>query len=634
MKRTLLLLLVAALCFTVAGIAAAQESPLHPVFPLLDASGANVVDSGAPISTLMTCGSCHDANFITSHTLHGDGGRVTAGALPPEQLLATGVEMNCFVCHSTAPNNAARVAALASGEQYWANTATLLDTGIVAAADDGSFTYNAAAFAEDGTLLPEFVALQDPKSDNCGACHGQVHLDNQTPLDLAVCDSSQWRTFTTGQVVSPQRISRSGANLSDKADLTRPWDVHAERVLNCVDCHFAVNNPVYALDDPAEQPEHLTFDPRRADFGEYLQRPSHVFASGSTSMRTCESCHDAASTHTWLPYWDRHADQLACESCHVPQNYAPALAYRDATVVRSDGSTIDACRGIDGGIASPPDDPAATLLTGFQPVLLQQTDANGEQSLSPYNLVTVWQWVYGAENQPVPEDAVRAAWLVDGAYAPEVLAAFDSDGDGMLADAELVLDSDAKTALIAARLAALGYSDARVSGEVLPYALHHGVIGGEWAVRECQSCHSEDSRIVAGLPLSDRTPGGVTPVLTGTERVGWNGAISPDEFGHAHFPARDAIGRRDAVFVRTRQRGRRRRAGGADGAGRIRCGDHPRDHARHHRPPPRRTRTRRSARRIYVQCVRAPVALATNGRHLRADLHRHGRTQAGHVQRP
>ncbi len=54
----------------------------------------------------------------------------------------------------------------------------------------------------------------------------------------------------------------------------------------------------------------------------------------------------------------------------------------------------------------------------------------------------------------------------------------------MLADAELVLDSDAKTALIAARLAALGYSDARVSGEVLPYALHHGVIGGESAVRE------------------------------------------------------------------------------------------------------------------------------------------------------
>ncbi len=83
MKRTLLLLLVAALCFTVAGIAAAQESPLHPVFPLLDASGANVVDSGAPISTLMTCGSCHDANFITSPRCMADGGRVQPGRCRP-----------------------------------------------------------------------------------------------------------------------------------------------------------------------------------------------------------------------------------------------------------------------------------------------------------------------------------------------------------------------------------------------------------------------------------------------------------------------------------------------------------------------------------------------------------------------
>lgn len=534
MKRSLLLLAVAVLCFATAGAIAAQESPMHPVFPLLDAGGSNVVDTGAPVSTLLTCGACHDVDFITSHTLHSDGGRTTAGAIPPEQIISTGVEMNCFLCHSTTPDNAARVAALTSGNEFWANTATLLNTGIVASAPNGAFTYNPEAFADDGSLLPEYVALQDPKSDNCGACHGQVHLDNQTPLSLSVCDATDWRTFTTGQVVSPQRISNSGANLSGKADLTRPWDVHAERVLNCVDCHSSVNNPVTSLDS-AEQPEHLAFDPRRPELGEYLERPSHIFASGSTAIRTCDSCHNAAETHDWLPYWDRHAEQLACESCHVPQAYAPALAYRDATVVRADGSYVEACRGIGDALAAPPDDPAATLLTGYQPVLLQQTDGSGDQSLSPYNLVTVWQWVYGPEHLPAPEDAVRSAYLDGGAYAPDVLAAFDADGDGALSDAELVLDSDAKTALIAGRLAAQGYPDAAISGEVLPYALHHNVTGGEWAVRECQTCHSEDSRIVAGLPLSDRTPGGVTPVLADAERVRWNGEIAVDETGALTF---------------------------------------------------------------------------------------------------
>ncbi len=534
MKRSLLLLAVAVICFATAGVIAAQESPLHPTFPLLDAGGSNVLDTGAPVSTLMTCGACHDVDFITSHTLHSDGGRTTAGVLPPEQMISTGVEMNCFLCHSTAPNNAARVAALTSGQEFWANTATLLDTGIVASGSNGAFSYNAEAFADDGSLLPEYVSLQDPKSDHCGACHGQVHLDNQTPLALSVCDSTDWRTFTTGQVISPQRVSNSGANLTGKAELTRPWDVHAERVLNCVDCHSSVNNPVTALDS-AEQPEHLAFDPRRPELGEYLERPSHIFASGSTAIRTCDSCHNAAATHDWLPYWDRHAEQLACESCHVPQSYAPALAYRDATVVRADGSYVEACRGIGEALAAPPDDPTTTLLTGFQPVLLQQTDGSGDQSLSPYNLVTVWQWVYGPEGLPVPEDAIRAAWLDGDAYAPDVLAAFDADDDGALSDAELVLDSDAKTALIAGRLAAQGYPDAAISGEVQPYALHHNVIGGEWAVRECQTCHSEDSRIVAGLPLSDRTPGGVTPVLANAERVSWNGAVTVDEAGTVTF---------------------------------------------------------------------------------------------------
>jgi hypothetical protein len=48
--------------------------PLHPNFALLDADGNNVLDSGAPISTMNTCGTCHDTEFIAEHSFHVDAG--------------------------------------------------------------------------------------------------------------------------------------------------------------------------------------------------------------------------------------------------------------------------------------------------------------------------------------------------------------------------------------------------------------------------------------------------------------------------------------------------------------------------------------------------------------------------------
>ncbi len=531
MKRLIVsLILFALVCFGAAAVALAQSAPLHPVFPLLDETGANVTQSGAAVSTLQTCGSCHNTAFITEHTLHGDGGRTAAGVLPPEQLPSTDVEMNCFLCHTASPNNAARLAALAAGQSAWANTATLVDSGIVTQTEAG-YSYNPDAFDAQGALKSDYITLQDPRSDNCGACHGQVHLDNRTPLALSIDDPLQWRTFTTGQVISPQRISGSGANISGRSSLTRTWDVHAERVLNCVDCHYSLNNPVFA--QPSAAPEHLAFDPRRADFSEYLERPSHEFAASSDAMRSCDTCHEAASSHEWLPYWDQHTESLACESCHVPSLYAPALASRDLTTVRLDGAPVEQFRGLEGGITAAPDDPVAALVTGYQPVLLQQNDADGDQSLSPYNLVTVWYWVSG--DQPVAQENVRAAYLEDGAYAPDVLAAFDADGDGALSDMELALDTEAKTALIAGRLAAQGITDPRIVGEVVPYAIHHNVIGGEWAIRDCQTCHSENSRIVAALPLGNYTPGGVLPALTADAGVSWNGTLNRNDDGSLSF---------------------------------------------------------------------------------------------------
>ena len=47
-----------------------QPPPIHPQFALLDEAGAPVLISGNPVSTLKTCGACHDTAFIQSHSYH------------------------------------------------------------------------------------------------------------------------------------------------------------------------------------------------------------------------------------------------------------------------------------------------------------------------------------------------------------------------------------------------------------------------------------------------------------------------------------------------------------------------------------------------------------------------------------
>ena len=53
---------------------------LHPEFPLLDASGRPALLSGRPLSTMQTCGECHDAVFIESSSDHADAGAARLGS--------------------------------------------------------------------------------------------------------------------------------------------------------------------------------------------------------------------------------------------------------------------------------------------------------------------------------------------------------------------------------------------------------------------------------------------------------------------------------------------------------------------------------------------------------------------------
>lgn len=570
----------------------AQGSTMHPTFPLLDVDGVHVLESGNPVSTMQTCGACHDANFIERHSSHADVGlsdlstsdpahswdigdgyfgrwdpityRYLSGAdVDPQDLTVadwirtlgvrhvgggpaqysqtgalltelgddapimethafdpeTGeleawdwdesgvVEMNCFLCHSESPNNAARIESLEAGEFAWAASATLLGGDLLTREGD-EWTWNEAAFDDSGDLLNEYVTVQDPNSEHCGQCHGEVHMEPQIPLVLEACDADvSYITAITGQVHSSQKISASGMNIQDRDELARAWDIHAERALNCNDCHYAANNPIFESEGTATRPEHLLFDPRRMDMSEFIERPLHQFAGeGESSMRTCESCHDMTATHTWLPFQEQHAEVLSCESCHVPQMYAPALQSVDWTVLTAESEPRTECRGF------AEDDDA--LITGFVPVLMRDEE---DDLLQPHNLITAWYWLHGEDaGEPIPFSNLQAAWFDGDTYADDVLALFDVDDDGMLSDAELVLDTDEKVALIAERLTEQGLENPRIAGEIDTYAIYHNVTNSTWAIKECSTCHADDSRMIASLTLSDVMPGGVMPTFVGT----------------------------------------------------------------------------------------------------------------------
>ena len=606
----------------------AQASTIHPTFAMLDARGGNVLTSGAAVSTIQTCGQCHDTDFISSHSFHSDlgladyaagsaasaspglfghwdplayrylsqsgderldlgtpewlmlnadrlvgggpaarsrDGHPLAGLAPSRSNAETSIlsdngqpqawdwrasgtlEMNCFLCHLEAPDNAARIASIRSGDFAGASTATLQGSGLVVSTA-GGWVWNPDAFDLNGELNPDALKIQDPTNANCAQCHGLVHTESQTPLVYSGCDLENSQTATTGQVIASQKISDSGMNIAGKTGLEFPFDIHAERQLKCTDCHFSLNNPVYEQ-LPAASPSTLEYDPRRLELSEYLEKPDHNLARGQSSqynvapelkgtMRRCESCHDAQQAHAgWLPYVARHMSAVACESCHIPRTYAPAIQSYDWTVLTPDGQPRKVCRGVEG---SP--DQITSLVTGYQPALLTRANTDGGTLVAPYNLITSFYWAYDDPNgaRPVRLVDLESAYFQNGAYRREIIAAFDGSGDGRLDQRELVIDSAAKAEAVAGQLSALGLQSPRIQGLVQPYSLNHDVVEGEYAVNDCRSCHDEDSRLTQSIKLSDYSPAGVTPVFAAETNVNATGAIVRDAGGALYYQPRTA----------------------------------------------------------------------------------------------
>jgi thiosulfate reductase cytochrome b subunit len=595
----------------------AQGSIMHPTFALLDHNAENVLTTGLPVSTLNTCGQCHDTDFIVEHNYHaslglddlGVAGSTPSGRAwdtsngpfgrwnpityryltpPGDDIVdlttpgwlttlgmrhpgsgpattardgsdletrapdaadleasildpitgdavawdwqASGVEeLNCFLCHLADPAGEARTAEIAAGNFAWAGMATLANTSLVEQSTDG-WSWNPGAFTSLGQVTGDRLPIRKPTSESCSQCHGTVHMGGDPLTGDMLTDG--WATLTTGQVYSDQRLKDSGLNFTDKDELSRSWDIHAERGLDCVSCHASVTNAAQVQESDETKPGHLLYDPRRAELGDYLNTPLHEFAKGDTAqgtvapeydntMRTCTGCHDPSDSHGWLPYEERHMQVLACETCHIPASMAPAAEQFDWTVIREDGSPVVTMRG-----ASGPVERATTVIDGFEPAILLRDEADGTTRLSPYNLVGSWYWAHGsdANERPVRTIDLEAAYLDGDGYAPDIVAAFDADADGALEDDELMIDTAEKEAVVRERLASLGLSDLHIVGEVQPYSVAHGVVAGEWAIKDCQVCHSQDSKLAQAVTLGDHAPGGVVPAFVGdanTESTGF-----------------------------------------------------------------------------------------------------------------
>ena len=534
------------------------DNDMHPPVPLLDARGVPVVESGEPLSTMQTCGGdCHDTTYIMAHSDHADAGASQLGQPPlrhdwqlgpgffggwdsvsyaSEGLesgpgvdalawlkkhgrrhvgggpVAAWVELNCLLCHSDIEDHSARGDLIESGRFAWANSAPLVTLGALTEVEEG-WQWNAGQFGEDGALLPGLLALSRPTDDHCGQCHGMVDNVLNRPLTIDPEPANRHNSERTGQLISPQKLNDSGLNLAGKNDLSHAFDVHADRVVACVDCHYSLNNPVYFRQRPESRPDHLSFDPRRMHLSDYLRQPLHQFAKGRSTLglaaqsqdnlRRCASCHQAEQAHQWLPYRQRHFAALACESCHVPKLYGPALQSIDWTVLDRDGEPLRTYRALEG-------DPAAveTLINGYEPVLLPRLNGGSDQRLAPWNLVTGWFWVAGEPARPVSHDALRSALLTGGEHHPALLQALDRDGDGRLDDSERALDSEAAVAAVRQRLEQSGWSDPRIMGEVLPFAVSHNVVNGRWATRECRHCHGAGSDLSQDFALSGHRPPG------------------------------------------------------------------------------------------------------------------------------
>jgi hypothetical protein len=299
-------------------------------------------------------------------------------------------------------------------------------------------------------------------------------------------------------------------NLKNKDALGRSWDVHAERLVQCGDCHYSKGRPARLAGEVSEQ----------------------AVAALGEQRRRCESCHSLAETHDWLPEKDSHMQAVACESCHVPRIYMAAQEQVNQTVMQPNGKPLIYYRGVEGGRI---DRPAAAYIEGYTPLILVGKSVAGDEQLIPYNLVTRWYWIDAENGEPVSEKVLHKAWLDGSDYRTEIIDAFDANRNDLLESGELRLDSDQKVEVVRSNLRQAGVVAPEIRGEIRSYHIHHNVTHGELVNRDCSVCHPDKDAGPDQFELSPYVPGKVMPEKATGETVIFDGEWKITEGGKLIF---------------------------------------------------------------------------------------------------
>jgi hypothetical protein len=489
------------------------SSGFHPRVILSDAKGQPVINSFEPVDVKSTCGRCHDVGWIASHGFHF-GSAASARSVVNPAGNESNAAPNCLFCHVRHANTKSAQSALDAGNAQWVATATLLGGGLVEnipqasnLSAGSSFAYVRGNWATDGSVSADQLGLGPPSNEACGACHGLVTREGPKLADWL---ERPLMTERTGQVFSPARIIDSTMNLKGREQMARAWDVHAERLLRCSDCHFAQNDPRARALSP-KPPDSLRFEPRHAGFAAFLQRPDHDFARGSRQVN-CENCHEPRGFHGFLPHLQRHLSRLSCEVCHIPKSVAPALSEVDWSLPVAPDRPRLVYRGISGSLRDP-----GAYIEGFEPAIILRKSKSGQSKLAPVNLVTTWNWRDGSsQSAPIVQTVLnRALFDSQGHHKPELLQALDRNGNGRLDEGELLLDTKERIGTVVRLLKQAGVKEPRLVGSVVAESMAHGIVAGKFAIRSCTACHANQSRLKARVKLAESTPPGAELVYAG-----------------------------------------------------------------------------------------------------------------------
>ncbi len=488
------------------------------------------------------CGSCHPGGGSAEYDR--DGKRYDHRMADPRNGLVEGgengldgdyykarwnetgvLEADCLLCHMPGYDMAERKAQIAQENYRWAATAGSGFASVTGKAEDGQrpeVRYDTAHFDAEGRLKAKIV--REPRNEACLACHAKPG----------------WK--------------KRGANFRARTD------VHLRAGLKCVDCHDAGSRAT----DPRIRGEEVHQFAKGDDPG------GRVRDDLDNTMRDCNDCHTTGelgapiAEHAWLP--PLHLEQLACQTCHIPERAVKAALVQAGDVfnpgarIPSKGKHLWTFYGPDGaywnhygdlemmGYDDKPSDP-------FRPVY-----ARYGGKIFPVNRVhSAWPGIEiegrTALMQPRMGDVYKmwSAHRSDAKKYPRLAEIEDDNGDGVI-EVNRPNEIEALIASISDMLERTGYpmdgkrvvwvADARVysSGtehrtvetepwEASPYAnVHkytHDIYPAKAALGSggCADCHSAGNRFFFGKVLERPFGPDGEPVWTSQSRIlGYNGS--------------------------------------------------------------------------------------------------------------